>query len=375
MVTSALKAYNFDRNLAINLGKSGMNAPTLFQANVMTSVIQGKDVIAVSGEGKERTQAYIAPIINNVLKKPAGSVQTIILVSSGESAERTLDVIHSLSTDTGLKSIAVYGKTASIVQQKTLRLGVDIVVGNPSCILDCMWKDLINPSGLKTFIIDEGDKLAASGQMEDIFNILMSMSQKKQSLLFTATMPENLRKLSRQFLHQPVLIKNDPSRAAPPPVKTQTRPAPVTAAREPVLRSRFNTEALRSQIKITRGDSVLVFTHSRENARKVADMVTAAGYQATFFKGLLPSKGANVPPKGVPNGMVIIILVLDHALHGLDMARVFRAVDDAGGSRHIRNIVRKYRDDKVFSLVTNADELTLFVLDKCLMRPLEEIKV
>jgi ATP-dependent RNA helicase RhlE len=374
MVTSALKAYNFNRNLTVNLGRSGMNNPTLFQANVIQPILQGKDVIAMAREGKTRTQAYIAPVINNVLTKPTGGVQAMILVSSGESAERTLEVIKTLSTDTQLKSIAVYGKVASIEQQKAMRMGVDIVVGNPSCILDCLWKDLINPNGVKTFIIDEGDKLATGGQMEDIFNILLSMRQKKQSLLFTATIPENLRKLSRQFLHQPVSVTDAPPQAAgKPAVKKRAVSAPAAPARQgPVIRSRANTDVLRNHIKKANSDAVLVFTHYWEHARKVAKMVTAAGYQATFFRGQLPSQGANMPPKGVPTGPVLIVLVTDHALKGLDMARVFRAIDDAGGTRHIRHMLGKHKENKVFSLVTNADELILFVLDKSLMSPLVE---
>jgi ATP-dependent RNA helicase RhlE len=372
MVTSALKAFRFNQNLAINLGKSGMGSPTPFQAAVMPFIIQGKDVIAIARESKVRTQAYMAPIINNVLNKPTGNAQALILVSSGESAERTLEVIKSLSVDTNLKSIAVYGKTASIEQQKALRLGVDIVVGNPACLLDCLWKELVNPNSVKTFVLDEGDKLAASGQMEDIFNILMSMGKKKQSILFTATMPENLRKLSRQFLHQPVSVTDEPAKApTAPAVKKQTVPA-APARQGPVIRSRANTEVLRNHIKKANSDAVLVFTHYWEHAHKVAKMVTAAGYQAAFFRGQLPSQGANVPPKGVPTGPVLIVLVTDHAMKGLDMARVFRAIDDAGGTRHIRHMLGRHKENKAFSLVTNADDLILFVLDKSLMSPLVE---
>jgi ATP-dependent RNA helicase RhlE len=383
METTSFKDLHLHPNVLRSLTAPSFAAPTPLQAELIPLVIAGKDIIGTAEAGLQKTAAYVIPILHRLAKNGPGDTRALILTATAEAAERTYMLTERLGKNTGLKYISLYGITVSTQQQKIMRSGVDIIIGTPGCVLDSLWKNQINLSNLEIMVIDEADQMAALGLLSDIFNILMCITHKRQTLLFTTTLTETIKKLSRQFLHTPVSVPSEPTPAVKAAAKTTANPAarvaPPNAPPPAPPKPKSNTLILRGIIGKSKNDAILVFTRTRESARLSAAMIIRAGFQVAFVKGRLPLKGAGTAPKGIPTGPVIIIIVTDNASRGLDNAKIFRLINDpkplkaSGADGHIGRTGRLDDNGKAFTLVTRADELILFVLEKYLDAPLEQV--
>jgi ATP-dependent RNA helicase RhlE len=387
METASFKDFHLHPNVLRSLTAPSFTAPTPLQSELIPLVIAGKDIIGTAESGLQKTAAYVIPILHRLAKNGPGDTRALILTASAEAAERTYVLTERLGKNTGLKYISLYGLTVSTQQQKIMRSGVDIIIGTPGCVLDSLWKNQINLSSLETIVIDEADQMAALGLLSDIFNILMCITHKRQTLIFTATLTETIKKLSRQFLHTPVSVPSETPPAAKATAKTTTKPAAKTAAPTPAPKAplptpakpKSNTLILRGIISKSKNDAILVFTRTKESARSVSKLIMEAGFQVALVRGTLPQKGSGTAPKGIPTGPVIILIVTDNASRGLDNARIFRLINDpkplkaTGEDGHIGRTGRLDENGKAFTLVTRADELILFVLEKYLDAPLEQV--
>ncbi len=373
MGTLNFHIFQFHPDVLRNVRGSGFTKPSAFQSDVIPLIMQGKDVIGISTTGTGRTAAFVLPMLHRLIRGEPGSTRALVLLPTAEAAERTSAVTDRLANDTGLKSIALYGKAATEKQQTTLRRGTDIIIGCPGSVLNGLWKGMINLSSLEICVIDEADGMAAEGLLPDIFNILMCVTLKRQTLLFSTTLPENIKKLSRQFLHQPVTVIDQPGTAVRPAAKTAPDAPPPPAAPP-----KMNTALLRETLGKAGNNAVLVFTRTDNNAGRALKMIQKAGYQVNALRGRLLNMGKTGAARGFPAGPVIILIITHHAPGSLDVAGIFRIVNSAnpentGGAQHIGRGGRLDKNGNAFTLVTNADSMILHVLEKCLAAPLEQV--
>jgi ATP-dependent RNA helicase RhlE len=233
----------------------------------------------------------VLPILERLLSGPRGRVRALIISPTRELAEQTCEVINELGSRTGLQGIAVYGGVSMERQTRGLRNGAEIVAACPGRLLDHLWKGTISLADLEVLVIDEADRMFDMGFLPDVRSILRCILQKHQTLLFSATMPDDIRRLAREVLHDPVTAQVD----------LRLPPKTVSHALYPV-EQHLKTNLLKQILNRTRMDSVLVFTRTKHRAERVAEQLQRAGYPVTCLQGDLPQNRRQAALEAFRNG-------------------------------------------------------------------------
>src|SRR3990172_7391883 len=191
--------FNFHPSITAGIEALGFEEPTPIQEQTIPLILSGRDIIGLAQTGTGKTAAFVLPILQRLVEGPRGAVRALIVSPTRELAEQTTDVFNSLGKKTGLKAIAIYGGV-SMFDQKTRLPSADIIVACPGRLLDHLWGGTIRLSSLEVLVIDEADRMFDMGFLPDIRNILSCIMNEHQTLLFSATMPPGIRKLTQEFL-------------------------------------------------------------------------------------------------------------------------------------------------------------------------------
>jgi ATP-dependent RNA helicase RhlE len=194
-------------------------APTLIQSQAIPPALEGRDVIGLARTGTGKTAAFVLPVLQRLRSKVKEGVRALVISPTRELAEPILEVINKLGEKTGLESLALYGGISLQKQLRELRYGPAIVVTCPDRLLNHLWKGSIKLTELEVLVIDEADHLSEMGFLPEIRNILDYIEHKHQTLLFSTAMPDGIRRLVRDCLHDPVTVQVDrplPEKSAPP---------------------------------------------------------------------------------------------------------------------------------------------------------------
>lgn len=181
----------------------GFEKPTPIQEKAIPIILSGVDLIACAQTGTGKTAAFILPVLNNIVKNPGSGVNTVILAPTRELAMQIDQQIEGFSYFTNSSSIAIYGggDGQDYVQQKrALKRGADIIIATPGRLISLLGSKDINLSGLQHLILDEADRMLDMGFFDDIMKIISYMPKSRQTLLFSATMPPNIRKLAASIM-------------------------------------------------------------------------------------------------------------------------------------------------------------------------------
>jgi superfamily II DNA/RNA helicase len=202
------KDFGFDNRLLEGIEASGYDEATPVQEQVIPLVLAGKDVIASAQTGTGKTAAFLLPLINNIISSPLNhqSITALVIVPTRELAIQIAQHMEGLSYFTSVSSIAVYGGgdgNAFVQEKKALSAGADVVVCTPGKMLAHINMGYVKFQGLKYLILDEADRMLDMGFYDDIMRIIHALPQKRQNLLFSATMPHKIRELARTILHKP----------------------------------------------------------------------------------------------------------------------------------------------------------------------------
>src|SRR3990172_8254620 len=186
---------------------AGYTELTPIQEQAIPPVLQGKDLIGLAQTGTGKTAAFALPILERLLKAPRKQIGAVIITPTRELAEQVNTAINALGKHTGIKSIAVYGGTNMEAQIRELSKSVEIVVACPGRLLDHLWRGSIDLSNVEVLVLDEADRMLDMGFLPDIKKILTCLLKPRQTLLFSATMPDDIRKLSREILKNPMTVQ------------------------------------------------------------------------------------------------------------------------------------------------------------------------
>ncbi|MFO7996318.1 MAG: DEAD/DEAH box helicase [Dehalococcoidia bacterium] len=346
----------------------GYSVPTPVQAQAIPLIMQGRDVIGLAQTGTGKTAAFVLPILERLRSGPQGCVRALIISPTRELAEQTCEVISNLGSRTGLQGIAVYGGVSMEQQSRGLRNGAQIVTACPGRLLDHLWKGTISLSELEILVIDEADRMFDMGFLPDVRSILRCILHKHQTLLFSATMPADIRRLAREILHDPVTVQVDPQL----PAKT------VSHALYPV-QQHLKTNLLKEILKRTRMESVLVFTRTKHRAERVAQQLARDGYRVTSLQGDLPQNRRQAALDGFRNGSIKILVATDIAARGIDVLSISHVINydmPENTDAYIHRIGRTGRVEKngnAITFVTSADADKISALEQLLDAPLERL--
>jgi ATP-dependent RNA helicase RhlE len=360
------ETFNFHPRVMAGVQALGYITPTPIQVKSIPPIMEGRDLIGLAQTGTGKTAAFVLPILQRLLQSPRGRVGALIISPTRELAEQTHETIHELGKQTGLRSIAIYGGVSMEQQTWRLRNGIEIIVACPGRLLDHLWKGTIDLSHLEVLVIDEADRMFDMGFLPDIRSILSCLLKPRQTLLFSATMPDDIRRLVQEILHDPVTVQIG-----------HTLPATtVSHALYPVKQHR-KTALLIELLRHTEVGLVLVFTRTKYRAERVAQQLAKAGYRATSLQGNMSQNQRQAALDGFRTGPFKVLVATDIAARGIDVLDISHVVNyDMPDSTdaYINRIGRTGRIGKTgaaFTFVTSEDTPMVRSLEHLLNTPLE----
>ncbi len=201
--------FNFHPKVAAGVTAAGYVTPTPIQAKAIPTILAGRDVMGLAQTGTGKTAAFALPILQRLINGRRGHVRALIVAPTRELAEQINAAIGSLSQATGLRSITIYGGVKINPQIARLKQGADIVVACPGRLLDHIKQKTINLSCLEVLVLDEADQMFDMGFLPDIRRLLTHLPTQRQTLLFSATMPKEIRSLAKEVLRDPETVQVD----------------------------------------------------------------------------------------------------------------------------------------------------------------------
>jgi ATP-dependent RNA helicase RhlE len=344
----------------------GYTSPTPIQQQTLPPVLQGRDVVGLAQTGTGKTAAFVLPILQRLMQAPRDRVRALILAPTRELAEQIHTVIGALGQHTPLRQVTLYGGVGMAPQVQHLRAGVDIVIACPGRLLDHIRQGTIALSQLEVLVLDEADRLFDMGFCPDIRRIVQHLPPQRQTLLFSATMPEAIWHLAQEILHTPVTVQVD-----------HTVPLPTIAhALYPVAPHR-KTALLTALLRQSKPVSGLVFTRTKHQAKRVAHHLAQAGYRATSLQGNLSQSKRQAALDGFRSGAFEILVATDLAARGLDVWHISHVINydmPATADAYLHRIGRTgraARTGEAFTLITHADAAMVATIERALGAPLE----
>ena len=360
------ETFNFHPRVMAGVQALGYITPTPIQVKSIPAIMQGRDLIGLAQTGTGKTAAFVLPILQRLLQSPRGRVGALTISPTRELAEQTYETIDELGKQTGLRSIAFYGGVSMEQQTWRLRNGIEIIVACPGRLLDHLWKGTIDLSQLEVLVIDEADRMFDMGFLPDIRNILRCLLKPRQTLLFSATMPNDIRRLVQEILHDPVTVQ----------IGHISPATTVSHTLYPVKQHR-KTALLIELLRHTETESVLVFTRTKYRAERVAQQLAKAGYRATSLRGNMSQCQRQTALDGFRVGSFKVLVATDIAARGIDVLDISHVVNyDMPDSTdaYINRIGRTGRIGKTgtaFTFVTSEDAAMVRALEHLLNTPLE----
>jgi len=364
------ESFNLNPGVMAGVRALGYTTPTPIQVRAIPPIMQGRDVIGLAQTGTGKTAAFVLPILQRLLQSPRGQVNALIISPTRELAEQTCEAIGELGQQTGLRSLAIYGGVSMVQQIQGLRSGAEIAVACPGRLLDHIWRGTIDLSHVEVLVIDEADRMFDMGFLPDIRSILKCLTGQRQTLLFSATMPDDIRRLVQDVLHQPVTVQIG-----------RTAPAlTVSHALYPVEQHR-KTALLIELLRRIETESVLVFTRTKHRTERVLQQLKRAGFRATSLQGDLSQGRRQAAIDGFRAGSVKILVATDIAARGIDVLSISHVINydmpettDAYTHR-IGRTGRVEKNGDALTFVTSADTAMVRALELILQAKLERRKL
>ncbi|MEE8397878.1 MAG: DEAD/DEAH box helicase [Desulfobacterales bacterium] len=343
------ETFDFHPSVAAGAAAADYKTPTPIQARAIPEVLSGRDVMGMAQTGTGKTAAFVLPILNRLVRRKPGAVRALIIAPTRELAEQIHQAIETLGLKTRIRSTTVYGGVNINPQIKKLK-HADIVVACPGRLLDHIGRRTIDLSQLEVLVVDEADQMFDMGFLPDIRRILKQLPRKRQTLLFSATMPAEIRRLAGEILKDPATVQV--GIAAPADT--------VSHALYPVAHH-LKTALLLKLLGNTDTQSVLVFTRTKHRAKSLGKKLTAAGYRSASLQGNLSQTRRQAALDGFRDGTFQILVATDIAARGIDVTRISHVINydipstpDAYIHR-IGRTGRATRSGEALTLITNED--------------------
>jgi ATP-dependent RNA helicase RhlE len=309
-------SFGFNRQINAGISAAGYNTPTPIQQRAIPLILAGRDVLGLAQTGTGKTAAFVLPILHHLYKGPRGKLRAIIISPTRELAEQTHAFIGALGRQTGLRSLTIYGGVGVQPQIKGLRAGIEIAVACPGRLLDLMGQRVIDLKSIEILVLDEADRMFDMGFLPAIRRIIRTLPVQRQTLMFSATMPDEIRSLADEFLHRPATVELGDSR----PVET------VGHTVYPVEQTR-KAELLLAILRQSKSGQVLVFTRTKYRARKLAEQLKKAGLPAASLQGNLSQNKRQEAMDSFRSGRVKVLVATDIAARGIDVSQITHVIN------------------------------------------------
>ncbi len=362
----SFEKFKLDEKILAGVVAAGYKKPTPIQAQSIPPIMEGKDIMGLAQTGTGKTAAFVLPILQRLMQGQRGPIRALIIAPTRELSEQTHEAILQLGRKTGLCSTTIYGGVSISNQINRLRSRVDIISACPGRLLDHIGRGTIDLSSVEVLVLDEADHMFDMGFLPDVRRIVKHLPAKRQTLLFSATMPGEIRSLADDLLRDPVHIQIGDSA----PVMT------VSHTFYPV-QTEQKTALLKDILEKTDTQSVLVFTRTKSRAKSLAEQLNRIGHKVTSLHGNLTQQKRKQSLDGFRDGRYEVMIATDIAARGIDVTRISHVINydmPATADAYTHRIGRTGRAMKTgdaFTFITGQDAELLRSLKKLLGEKLQ----
>ncbi|UMB77519.1 DEAD/DEAH family ATP-dependent RNA helicase [Dickeya fangzhongdai] len=299
------------------LSEMGYEKPSPIQAECIPHLLNGRDVLGMAQTGSGKTAAFSLPLLNNI-KADLKAPQLLVLAPTRELAVQVAEACNEFSKHMqGVNVVALYGGQRYDVQLRALRQGPQIVVGTPGRLLDHLKRGTLDLSNLSGLVLDEADEMLRMGFIEDVENIMAQIPAEHQTALFSATMPEAIRRITRRFMNDPQEVRIQSS--------VTTRPD-ISQSYWTVYGMRKN-EALIRFLEAEDFDAAIIFVRTKNATLEVAEALERSGYNSAALNGDMNQALREQTLERLKDGRLDILIATDVAARGLDVDRISLVVN------------------------------------------------
>ncbi len=297
----------------------GYSTPTPIQEQAIPHVLEGRDLLGVAQTGTGKTAAFALPILQHLAQKPRQGhhIRVLVLAPTRELASQIGDSFRAYGRNTGVKQVTIFGGVGQQPQVDKLRNGPDVVVAAPGRLLDLMNQGHVRLDKIEVFVLDEADRMLDMGFIHDVRRIIAALPKQRQTLLFSATMPDEIQDLAHNILIDPVKVEVTP--VASTVEKIEQSVFFVEKKDKPAL-----LEHLLQDKNISR---VLVFTRTKHGANKVVQRLETARIHAEAIHGNKSQTAREAALKNFKSGRTRVLVATDIAARGLDVDEISHIIN------------------------------------------------
>ncbi len=306
------KEMNLIKSILRSIEEEGFTTPSPIQEKTIPLLLEGRDVLGCAQTGTGKTAAFALPIIQCLAKERSKSIRALIVTPTRELAIQIDENIKKYSQYTGVRSCVIFGGVGQKPQVDMLAKGVDILVATPGRLIDLVNQGYLKLNKIEIFVLDEADRMLDMGFINDIKKIIKQLPTKRQTLLFSATMPKDIEKLASGMLRKPVTVKV----------------APVTSTIDKISQSVYfvdkkNKVLLLSHLLKHKGiKNAIVFTNTKHGADKVVKKLEKDGIKALSIHGGKGQHTRQVALNSFKEGQIQALVATDIAARGIDISEL-----------------------------------------------------
>jgi ATP-dependent RNA helicase RhlE len=343
--------FSFDPRIGAGIKGAGYSAPTPIQEQAIPIALAGKDVLGLAQTGTGKTAAFVLPILQRLTKGPLYQTRALIIAPTRELADQINQTIVTLGKKTKVRSTTVYGGVGKMPQVNALRRGAEIVVACPGRLLDLIDTGDVDLSHVEVLVLDEADRMCDMGFLPDIKRILQHVPTKRQTLFFSATMPEDIRDLSAKILKEPVTVQIG-----------MIVPAETVAHVLYPVQDSHKRRLLFHLLEKTPTGRVLIFTRTKHRARDLAQDLEQRSYRVAALQGNMTQNRRQEAIAGFRTGKYDVLVATDIAARGIDVSEISHVInydmpDTVDAYTHrIGRTGRAEQTGEAFTFTSPADE-------------------
>ncbi|MCW2737876.1 DEAD/DEAH box helicase [Nocardioides sp.] len=353
------------------LADVGYETPSQIQAQTIPPLLEGRHVVGLAQTGTGKTAAFALPILSQ-LDFSQKTPQALVLAPTRELALQVSEAFEKYAAHMkGVRVLPIYGGQGYGVQLSALRRGVHVVVGTPGRIMDHLEKGTLDLSELRFLVLDEADEMLKMGFAEDVETILADTPEDKHVALFSATMPAQIRRISKKYLDNPVEIT----------VKNKTSTVSSITQRYLIVSYPQKVDALTRILEVENFEGMIVFVRTKNETETLAEKLRARGYSAMAINGDVAQVQRERTINQLKAGKLDILVATDVAARGLDVERISHVVnydiptDTESYVHRIGRTGRAGRSGDSIAFVTPRERHLLRAIEKATRQPLTQMQL
>lgn len=308
--------FQFHPQIIAGIEACGYTSPTPIQREAMPPILAGRDILGLAQTGTGKTAAFVLPLLQRLQAGPRKKVRALIVAPTRELAEQIHENIGTMAGQTRLRSVVVYGGVGKPGQIKKIREGAEIIVACPGRLLDHLNDRTISLRDVEVLVLDEADHMFDKGFLPDIRRIMKHLPAQRQNLVFSATMPAEIRHLAEDILNNPATVQINHTQA-------------ITTVSHVLFQvtKENKTSLLKSIMAQEEMTTTLIFTKTKHKAKSLALHLEKSGYSATSLQGNLSQQKRQQALDGFKNGTFKVLVATDIAARGIDVSGISHVIN------------------------------------------------